>query len=212
MNRMGQDNSWKSAMKPISSPSVIWPLATRADPTASSRMIAIVGKASSAASKVALIVPPRTRASRRASACSYSRRVSASSRPSVFTTRAPSIDSWATALTSPMRSCAVWAGSSIRRAKIRFITASEGKAMSPTSASHGSVSSNATRASTVSRITPTANGTGQNTSTAAFTSASMCARSSPVGVSRWYWSESARYRSATRVRSVAMTRSPATPE
>ena len=30
-------------------------------------------------------------------------------------------------------------------------------------------------------------------------------------VSRWYWSWRSRYRSATRVRSVAMTRSPATP-
>ena len=111
-------------------------------------MIAIVGSASSAASKVALIVPPRTRASRRASAF----RTGGGSRhprgPSVFTTRAPSIDSWATALTSPMRSCAVWAGSSMRRAKIRFITASEGNTMRPTSASHGSVSSSATSAST----------------------------------------------------------------
>ncbi len=66
-------------------------------------------------------------------------------------------------------------------------------------------------ASTVRTMTPVANGTGQNTSTAAFTSASMWASSSPVGVSRWYWSCRSRYRSATRVRSVAMTRSPATP-
>ena len=39
-------------------------------------------------------------------------------------------------------------------------------------------------AKTTRKMTPHANGTGWSTSTAASTSASMCARSSPVGVSR----------------------------
>ena len=111
-----------------------------------------------------------------------------------------------------MSSCAMRAGSSMRRAKLRFIRASAGNSSAPTSASHGSTRSIWIIASTTSTITPAANGTGQNTSTAAFTSASMWASSSPVGVSRWYCSWSSRYRSETSRRSVAMTRSPATPE
>ena len=110
-----------------------------------------------------------------------------------------------------MSSCAACAGPSIRRAKLWFIRASDGNRINPISASHGSARARSIIAKTVRAITPVANGTGQNTSTAAFTSASMCASSSPVGVSRWYWSCRSRYRSATRLRSEAMTRSPATP-
>ena len=185
MKRIGQASSWNSATNPIRSPSVMSPVDTRQEPTASRIAIASVGSASSAASNVARIVPDRTRSSRSARAFSSRRWVSACSRPSVFTTRAPSIDSCATALTSPMRSCASRVGSSMRLAKMRFMIASDGNAKRPTSASTGSVTNSAIRASSVSTITPIANGTGQNTSTAAFTSASMCASSSPVGVSRW---------------------------
>ena len=111
-----------------------------------------------------------------------------------------------------MSSWARRAGSCIRLAKLRFINASAGNNSAPTSASHGSTRSIWIIASTTRTITPVANGTGQNTSTAAFTSASMCASSSPVGVSRWYCSARSRYRSDTWRRSVAITRSPATPE
>ena len=173
--------------------------------------MASVGNDSIPASNVARIEPAITRWPRSDSAFASSRAASASSRPSVFTTSAPSIDSCATAETSPMSSWARRAGSSIRFANDRFISASAGKSTSPIAASHGSARSSAAIASSTSRITPEANGTGQNTSTAAFTSASMCASSSPVGVSRWYCSCRSRYRSATRLRRVAMTRSPATP-
>ncbi len=111
-----------------------------------------------------------------------------------------------------MSSCASRAGSCIRFAKLRFISMSAGNRSAPMSASHGSTRSIWIIASTTRTITPVANGTGQKTSTAALTSASMWASSSPVGVSRWYWSARSRYRSDTWRRSVAMTRSPATPE
>ncbi len=192
MNRIGHDSSWNSATNPMRSPRVIAPLDTRQAPTASSNAIAIVGSASSAASNDARTTPARTRSSRSALAFSSRRWVSAYSRPRVFTTSAPSIDSCATALTSPMRSWARREGSSMRLAKMRFMIASDGNTTRPTSASTGSVTNRATRASSVSTITPIANGTGQNTSTAAFTSASMCASSSPVGVSRWKRNDSSR--------------------
>ena len=53
MNRIGHESSPNSATKPISSPSVIAPVATRQAPTASSRAVASVGSESSAASNVA---------------------------------------------------------------------------------------------------------------------------------------------------------------
>ncbi len=121
------------------------------------------------------------------------------------------MDSCATAETSPIRSWARAAGPCIRVAKLRFITASVGKITAAISARNRSAAISWIIASTIRTITPVANGTGQNTSTAAFTSASMCASSSPVGVSRWYASASRRYRSAILVRSVAITRSPETP-
>ena len=83
-----------------------------------------------------------------------------------------------------MSSCASRAGSSMRLAKPWFISARAGNNRAPTNASHGSTRSIWTIASPTRAITPNANGTGQNTSTAAFTSASMWASSSPVGVSR----------------------------
>ena len=102
-----------------------------------------------------------------------SRSVSATSRPSVFTTSAPSIDSCATAETSPIRSCARRAGPCIRTAKLRFITARAGNRTAAIIARKMSAAIGWIIARTISTITPVANGTGQKTSTAAFTSASM---------------------------------------
>ncbi len=66
-----------------------------------------------------------------------------------------------------MSSCAACAGPSIRRAKLWFIRASEGNRINPISASQGSARARSIIAKTVRAITPVANGTGQNTSTAA---------------------------------------------
>ena len=184
MNRIGQARRLNRATNPISSPRVMAPTETRHEPTTSSSAAASAGRASSAASNVARMNPASIRSSRRALALTVRRSISAVSRPSVFTTSAPSIDSWATAETSPIRSCARRAGPSIRRAKLWFISASVGNSTSATIATKMSAASSWIRARTTRTITPVANGTGQKTSTAAFTSASMCARSSPVGVSR----------------------------
>ncbi len=211
MKRIGHARRSNNAMNPIKRPSVSPPAATRHEPTSSRIVATRAGSASSAASNVARRKPASTRSSRRARALIASRSVSALSRPRVFTTSAPSIDSCATAETSPIRSCARAAGPCIRLAKLRFITARAGNTTAAINARKISVAMSWTIARTISTITPVANGTGQNTSTAAFTSASMCASSSPVGVSRWYASASRRYRSAILVRSVAITRSPATP-
>ena len=75
---------------------------------------------------------------------------------------------------------------------MRFMIARAGNTTAPTSAMIGSLTNSAPSARNDSTITPTANGTGQKTSTAALTSASMWASSSPVGVSRWNRSESSR--------------------
>ena len=211
MKRIGHARRSKSAMNPIRRPSESPPAATRHDPTTSRIVATRAGTASRAASNVARRYPASTRSSRSARALIASRSVSATSRPRVFTTSAPSIDSCATAETSPIRSCARRAGPCIRTAKLRFITARAGKRTAAIIARKMSAAIGWIVARTIGTITPVANGTGQKTSTAALTSASMWARSSPVRVSRWYASASRRYRSAILVRSVAITRSPDTP-
>jgi hypothetical protein len=98
---------------------------------------------------------------------------------------APSIDSCATAETSPIRSCARRAGPCIRRANDRFISARVGIMISPTSVRNGSVAISEISAKITRKITPIENGIGYRTSIEASTSASMCASSSPVGWPRW---------------------------
>ena len=80
----------------------------------------------------------------------------------------------------------------MRRAKLRFMTASVGNSRTPITARNGSVANSEIMANTTRKSTPVANGIGCKTSTAASTSASMCAISSPVGVSLWNWSERSR--------------------
>ncbi len=211
MNRIGHESNPKSVTNSIRSPSVTSPVETRHDPTARSTTMPRVGSISSAGSKPARMYPAWTRSSRSARASTARRSVSSASRPSVFTTSAPSMLSWATAETSPIFSWARRAGPCIRRAKLWFMSASAGNSRKPISARNGSVRRSAIMANTTRKITPHANGTGCSTSTAASTSASMCASSSPVGVSLWNCSDSSRYRSATRLRRVAITWAPATP-
>ena len=98
---------------------------------------------------------------------------------------APSIDSCTTLLTRLICACARSTGSSIRRANVRFISISVGMTARPIAARYGSVTTSEMTANSTRKITPVANGTGKKTSTAAFTSASMWASSSPVGCSRW---------------------------
>ena len=143
MKRIGHERSPNRATNPTSWPGVIAPTDTRQAPTAMSSALPRAGSESSPASKVARTLPAATRSRRSSSARSASRAASASSRPSVFTTSAPSIDSCATAETSPIRSCARSVGPSTFLAKDRFITASDGNSSPPTSASHGSASRSA---------------------------------------------------------------------
>ena len=85
---------------------VIRPLDSRADPTARTATVPRVGSASIIGSKMPRTRPTAIIASRSSCAVARNRAVSSSSRPSVFTTRAPSKLSCATALTSA-RNC--WA-------------------------------------------------------------------------------------------------------
>ena len=153
------------------------------------------------------LVAQRARPSRPAAS------VSASSRPSVFTTSAPSIDSCATARTSPIRSCARCAGSSMRRAKMRFMSGErrehEQRRRAPAT---GRPCSSAISASTVSRITPDREGhrpedVDRGLHVGLHVGEQLAGRASRGGTA----ATASRYRSATRVRRVAMTRSPATP-
>jgi hypothetical protein len=100
------------------------------------------------------------------------RSVSAASRPSVFTTRAPSNDSCATSETSARSSWARVASGCRVRWKITFATKTSGKTRQPTAASHGSAANIATVAKPSMAITPTAIGSGaignQVDSTSAF--------------------------------------------
>ena len=137
-HRPRQQAEQRDELRPAS-PSVTSPVDTRHEPTASSRTMPSAGSASSAGSKPARMNPACTRSSRSASAFTARRSVSASSRPSVFTIRAPSMLSCATAETSPIRSCARRAGPSIRRAKLRFMSASVGNSRKPITARKGSV-------------------------------------------------------------------------
>ena len=134
MNRIGHASRPNSAMNWIRSPSVTAPDETRHDPTASSATAATAGSASNAGSNPARMNPACTRSCCSARAFTARRSVSSASRPSVFTIIAPSMLSWATEETSPIRSCARRAGPSIRRAKLRFISASVGKSNTPMTA------------------------------------------------------------------------------
>ena len=100
---------------PGQAPGETAPVDTRHPPTASSTMMARFGSASRVGSKSARSAPTRTRATRSWSAAPASRATSASWRPSVFTTIAPSKLSCVMADTSPTRSWTVCAGSSTRR-------------------------------------------------------------------------------------------------
>ncbi len=192
MNRIGHASRPNSAMNWTRSPSVTSPDETRHDPTARSATAPIAGSASNAGSKPARMKPAWTRSCCSARALTASRSVSSASRPSVFTIIAPSMLSCATEETSPIRSCARRAGPSIRRAKLRFISASVGNNRTPITARYRSVANSEISANRTRNSTPVANGMGCRTSTAASTSASMCAISSPVGVSLWNWSERSR--------------------
>ena len=194
MKRIGHDSRPNSATNPTSSPRVIGaggrratrrPAAGASSRTTGSASIAGVERRPHVAAGhplVAQLLAPAPRGVR-----PRRPRVRASSRPARRrSTRGRRAE------TSPIRSWARVAGPSIRCAKFRFMIASAGNSRAPTSARYGSARSSAISAKIVSAITPTANGTGQYRSTAAFTSASMCASSSPVGVSRWYCSASSR--------------------
>ena len=113
--RIGNASSVNNAIACTSSPGETAPVDTRHPPTASSTMMARFGSASRVGSKSARSAPTRTRATRSWSAAPASRSTSASWRPSVFTTIAPSKLSCVIADTSPTRSCTVCAGSSTRR-------------------------------------------------------------------------------------------------
>ncbi len=93
MMRSGHVSKPKSVTTWTSVPSVMEPVETRHEPTASITTMASDGSAWSAGSNVARRSPDSMRASRSCSARARNLAVSAGSRPSVFTINAPSTDS-----------------------------------------------------------------------------------------------------------------------
>ena len=113
--RIGKLRMPNSATAWTSSPVEMSPVEMRHEPTATRATIPRLGRASSPGSNVARRRPTPRRAVRSPSAARRRRPTSRSSRPSDFTTRAPSNDSWATVATSPSRAWVVAAGTSTRR-------------------------------------------------------------------------------------------------
>ena len=113
--RSGMARRENSVAASTRSPGVAEPRSTSQAPTSTSMMVPTVGRASMRGSKVPRIRPTRTRSARSSSDAARSRSISARSRPRVFTTRAPSKLSWATADTSPTRRWTTAEGISTRR-------------------------------------------------------------------------------------------------
>ena len=111
----GRASSENSVAASTRSPGVAEPRPTSHAPTSSRKTAPIVGRASMAGSNVARMRPTRIRSSRRRSDAARIRSTSMGSRPSVFTTTAPSKLSWATSETSPTRRCTSAEGASILR-------------------------------------------------------------------------------------------------
>ena len=108
--------------------------------------------------------------SRNVRALAANRSVSSDSRPSDFTTSAPSKDSCAISLSSARRACTRVMSGDWKRWKIRLLTITSGKTSSPTRASTTSVSSIWATAITIIATVPTAMGSGAIGAHAASTS------------------------------------------
>ena len=189
-----------------SAPTVVSPACSRSPPTSSTASVPNVGSASMIGSNRPRSRPTRIIASRSSSERCRNRPVSLSSRPRVFTTRAPSKLSCAISLTSA-RSC--WARvirGAIRREYMKFTVKIAGNTTNPTMASTGSVRISATAVMTSMISVPQANGSGAIVYQLASTSAFALDSSVPVGCCWCQDSGSRRYCRVTRRRYAACSR------